>query len=86
MAVHSANVNGRKEISKVSNKEMLELMEITDEVRKQIGKTVIVLAAQLISEVLCLFRRAGISIHNLVCFAPARWMSECQGRYCDCGW
>ena len=38
MAVHSAIVNGAKQVCDVSNKEMLELMEITDEVRKQIGK------------------------------------------------
>ena len=38
MAVHSAIINGKKQVCDVSNKEMLELMEITDEVRKQIGK------------------------------------------------
>ena len=40
MAVHSAIVNGAKQVCDVSNKEMLELMEITDEIRKQIGKAV----------------------------------------------
>lgn len=43
MAVHSAIVNGRKEVCSVSQKEMLELMEITDEVRTQIGEHTIIL-------------------------------------------
>ena len=37
MAVHSAIVKGAKQVCDVSNKEMLDLMEITDEIRKQIG-------------------------------------------------
>lgn len=41
MAVHSAIVNGAKQVCDVSNKEMLELMDITDEIRKQIGKATI---------------------------------------------
>ena len=41
MGVHSAIVNGLKEIDDVSNKEMLELMEITDKIRQQIGKILI---------------------------------------------
>lgn len=40
MAVHSAVVKGAKQICDVSNKEMLELMEITDDIRKQIGELV----------------------------------------------
>ena len=36
--MHSAIVKGVKEICDVSNREMLDLMEITDDVRKQIGK------------------------------------------------
>ena len=41
MGVHSAIVNDLKEIDDVSNKEMLELMEITDKIRQQIGEILI---------------------------------------------
>lgn len=48
MAVHSAIVKGAKQICDVSNKEMLELMDITDEVRKQIGRGSVSLASQCV--------------------------------------
>ncbi|KAK9811631.1 hypothetical protein WJX72_007301 [[Myrmecia] bisecta] len=39
MAIHSAVVSGVKELKDVSNDEMVMLMEVTDEIRKQIGVT-----------------------------------------------
>ena len=38
MAVHSAVVKGSKELCSVSQQEMLDLMEITDEIREHIGE------------------------------------------------
>ena len=41
MATHSAVVKGVKQIGDVSNTEMLQLMDITDDIRKQIGDNAI---------------------------------------------
>ena len=45
--MQSAIVKGLKEVNDVSNQEMLDLMDITDEIRKQIGKRPDLLACLL---------------------------------------